>query len=651
MLLLPRIARRYFIFVVLGLCGLYLLGEFLLNTYLMISVDEFWFAHRIYQYKFGLPYRDFAPYKTVSGYYLLLLPLLFSHGIPQALISIKNVLALLNTAVLFIASLWLSRFFSRSAILISLALLILSETFLTYSTQIRVDLLSYWLGLFSLLFLLEKRPVFAGLMLGLAFTFSQKVIWYAAASNAALLFDVYYHELENKKFGSRSKISLLDTSWLHKLCKNLFLFNATFFLPIALYILCWSITADSKTVLNSLFHEAAIMYRLDTYDQARTLFWSIIIYYNPLLFLLWPATLVTLFIAQPDPRAYRLNGLVVVYALTVLCCLIPYKQVFPYYMQVTFPVFFVLYAAFFTWLIKLFREATPPVLLLPSTILIALTGLLLILISSILCKFDLPLVDLLIPAILAGIAGFAVVPRFMHGTQLKNLISPLIAISFVFTGVIYPAFTTLPKYLSLNGSYQKANLRAISTLLQPDGDYLAGIELIYNKNQPIAGLRHLMLPAVEFLAHPTPALRTVMLASLYEDPDASIASVIRALKLSPVKFYVNNYRIAALPQVIKDVLDTEYAHLWGSIYLYAPLIPSGHRVFELKFAGKYRIDAVHPVKINGHLFLPQTQAAFAKKLYISDTAYPFRLRLLVDIHTSQLLSSSFQQDEPERMLI
>ena len=132
-------------------------------------------------------------------------------------------------------------------------------------------------------------------------------------------------------------------------------------------------------------------------------------------------------------------------------------------------------------------------------------------------------------------------------------------------GFIYPLTLVPVKIASLNNDYQQANVQATQALLQDGGDYVAGIELIYNKTQPIAGIRHLMGPAIDYLHAPTPQLKEVMLASLYEDPDATVDTVINALKKSSVKFYVNNYRMNALP--VKKKLSSLRICALGEVFI------------------------------------------------------------------------------------
>lgn len=626
------LSRHYFILGTISLCSAYLLFELFFNAYTNFSVDEFWFAHRIYQYKNSLPYRDFAPYKTVLGYYLLLIPMLFSHGIIDTLIFIKNTIALLNTAVLLGSALWLSRFFSRSAILASLCLLILSELVLSYSTNIRVDLLGYWFCFFSLLLLLEKRYLTAGLLLGLGFITTQKALWYLLASNGAL--GIYW----------------LVAARNLKFIGNIIRFNLITAAVILFYMLIWAAVADWHTVMHSIFYEASVMYHLDWYNNTRIFFWSLILFYNPLLFLLWPLTLVSVLISYDQDYSCHHRLMVIIYAFILLICLIQYKQVFPYYMQITIPLFFVLYAAFFTWLFGIFKPYTSLKIIIGKNGLWAFLWLYLTLIVSLIILLSLPESYLLI-CFIPLLLGFYITHKDNLSADLDRLFRHLIAICIVFMGGVYTLTLFTMKMMSIEGSYQKANINTINTLLQDGSDYVAGIELIYNKTQPIAGLRHLMGPAVDYLYMPTEKLRPVMLDSLYEDPNATVATITKALKTSSVKFYVNNYRIHALPAILLQYLASEYEHYWGSIYLYAPQISAGQKKLTIKFTGKYLIETRYTdsILLDGKRYNVNSIIYLNKGTHLSKAKKAYRLKLLPE-QSRSLFDPQFQQDDLDKIL-
>lgn len=619
--------HNYLIYALICLCFTYLAIEFLFNAYTMFSVDEFWFAHRAYQYKDQLPYRDFAPYKTVIGYYLLLIPMLAAKGIIGTLIFTKNMIAVLNSIILFSGAIWLARFFSKQAILISLMLILFSEVVLSYSTNIRIDLFAYWFCFISFLLLLEKRYVVAGLFIGLGFCTSQKAIWYIMASNIALGLQWLMY--------SRQRESLL----------SIFKFNLAAALILASYIVIWSLFSDLHTVTYSIFKEASAMYQLDWYNNSRRLFWSLTLTYNPLLFLLWPVSLLTLMVSYPSDLQYRQRFFIITYALTVLLCLIPYKQVFPYYMQVTIPVFLILYTSFFQWAIGLFQQRLNLHLMVSSFYISVYLAIYILGIIALLIYFKLPVAYALVCLIPLSLGFYCLRTSSL---ETMTILINIMSITGIFIGLVYPLSLFLGKFVHTENSYQRENIEIVNKLLKNGGDYLAGIDLLYDRDQPITGLKHLMGPAITYLFHPSDKLKAVMLSSLDEDPSVSKASVISALQESNVKLYVNNYRIHALPNEIKDYLYQQYDHLWGSIYYYAPLIKSGRQTVLIKFSGQYQINADHAVYLNHKKYTPHSTIKLINGFYYSQAQENYRLKLLPDV---SLLNPTFQPDNWEKLTL
>lgn len=634
---MPRNSNHshFFILITSALCLFYLGFELFFNHYAMFSVDEFWFAHRIYHYKNALPYRDFQPYKTTLGYYFLLLPMLSGLGIIKTLVLTKHTIAFLNALILFLSSFWLTRFFSRSGILTGLVLIIFSEIFLFYSTQLRVDLFGYWFCFFSLLLLLEKRYFFAGLLIGLGFAATQKAVWYLFASNCAL----------------GACWLLRDNVRQIKLSKIL-VFNSGCFFIIILYLVCWSFVSDWETVFNNVFLDAYSMYQLDWYNAARSVFWKIIIENNPILFLLWPAALFSVLITYNNDKEYSSRLFIVIYSLAILACLVPFKQVFPYYMQVTFPILFLLYAACANWFINSFSSNQVLRAVVPSScVMIMLIAYIAIIVFCVI-KFDLPLAYLsvcLLPIFIFSLL-YARTPLRLEFLKVSVLI--ILFVNFTYVLSLLPT-----RIFYLSGDYQKANLQTMNELLQDDSDYIAGIDLIYNKSQQIAGLKHLMGPAIAYLAAPNEKLKSVMLASLDEDPHATIASVITDLKKSSVKFYVNNYRMMALPAPIKDYLQSEYQHWRGSIYLYSPSILKGNHALQLKFDGHYFIESKKgkTVTLNKRIYLTNTIIKLNKGVIHSYADENFRLSLVPDNilenwHPANFLTDKYKKDRWQQII-
>lgn len=623
----PRLFRDFYTIGAILLCLSYVAFELFYNNYARHSVDDFWFAHAAFRFKNFLPYRDFPPYKTVLGYYFLALPLFFAQTQLQTLLVIKNLIALVNASVLLFAYYLLQRFFSRRSVLISLAMLIFSESVLSYSTNIRVDLFAYWFCLFSLLCILDKRYLLAGILIGLGFATSQKAIWYLVAGNCALFIEF-----------------LLMTRTLKSLTAFA-LFNAGAGGIICMYLIFWSCFVGPQQVYTSVFGEAAAMYHLDWYQSARLLFWSIIVQSNPLLFLLAPITLVSLFVTFSGDDSYRVRVLAITFASTILACLIPYRQVFPYYMQVTYPVFLILYGAFFDWLFSLLTlSKSPQFLWIGNRSLLVLLIAICFLILYLHLLLHLPSAYLLL-TILPMLLAF-----YFHKPSNEWLYLRLVTIPVLFVGFIYPLVLFAVNLADINGDYQRKNIQLVSALTKDGSDYVAGVDLFFYRSQPIAGMKHLMGPAIDFLYQPTPILRRVMLASLDEDPHVSVETIIADLEKSNVKLYVNNYRMMGLPKRLREALAARYQHFWGSIYYYSPTIKSGTKTFTLSFSGYYRIESRDDsICLNGKIYQANRIYFLSKGKMVSVAANDYRLSLLPAIYPLDL-NHIHHEDQWQKMV-
>lgn len=594
--------RFYFVSISLLLC--YLVFTKFYNTYAILNADEFWFSHAAYRYLKAIPYRDFPPYKTVLGYYLLALPLSHSHHFLKNLIFIKNIMGFINAGVLLLGSYFLQKKFHWQAVLLSLGLLIFSEIFLNYATNIRFDLLAYWCCFLALLLILNRQFILSGTLLGLGFLISQKTFWYIASINIGLMLNYFLFRSPCKS----------RRNFLH--------FNVAIATIINSYLIFWSIISDWRTVVKSVFLEAAMMYQLTWYAKAKALFWSYTLSFNPLLFLLVPITWISLFVTYDRDKYYAERFFIIVVTTILLIWLTLYDQVFPYYMQVMYPLFFILYAAFFSWSLPLF-EKTPALKLISladekifTTIILMIDVILFFLIN----RYHLPLYSyLLLPVpILLYISVTA--------CKYQDVIRPLF-FSIIGLVAIYSFLLFCERMMFLNGSYQKANLQIAQALLQKEDNYIAGVDYFYHQPQNVPGLKHLMGPAIEYLYHPSKQLRRVMLPSLDEDPNVSIDVVQEILRRTPVKYYINNYRMMALPPRLRNFLTTYYDHYWGSIYIYAPRVKAGKNYINLKFSGYYQIitEKNSHVKIDDKIFEAGVYY-FTQGNYCSDANHSYRLK-------------------------
>lgn len=320
-------SNRVYFGMIVFICFTYLAMQIVYIRYAIFSMDDLWLAYHTFQYKTGLPYRDFAPYKSVLGYYLCLPLMSFFHGVLTPLLYTKAWLVLLNTFFLVGTSLWMRKFFSPKAIITSLVLIISMPVFLTFSSEIRVDLLAYWLCLISVLCFFEKKYFLAGLCIGIGFLISQKAIWYFIATNGGLA--GYWLMTERTK----------------KMIKNIVLFNVGTFLMLLLYIIFWSYYSSLSTVLRSLFYEPYFIYSVDWYASRRWGLWSFLYETSPGLVLLCPLALIGLIYLPVKNKVF-----IVIYTVVILFFLISCRQPFVYLPLLAVPALFILFSSFFSGL-------------------------------------------------------------------------------------------------------------------------------------------------------------------------------------------------------------------------------------------------------------------------------------------------------------
>jgi hypothetical protein len=103
----------------------------------------------------------------------------------------------------------------------------------------------------------------------------------------------------------------------------------------------------------------------------------------------------------------------------------------------------------------------------------------------------------------------------------------------------------------------------------------------------------------------------------------------------------------ALPDNIKSYLASQYEHYWGSIYLYAPEITSGHQTVHLKFSGTYRIEST-PATVDGKKYAANAMVFLNKGDHASRAQKNYRLKLLPE-NPGRLLKPEFQDDNTDMM--
>lgn len=598
------------------ICFTYLSFQLWYLPYSAYGADEFWFAHHIYQYIHQLPYREFLPYKTVLGYYLLTPPFLISHDVITPLLYVRDELAIINTFFMCVVIIWAGRFFDYKAILLTLILLLANHAFLIYSVDIRVDMLTSWMGLISLLLVLSNRPVLSGIALGISFLISQKALWFWAAIDVALLFQwiIYFR---NNRF--------------------LLLINLAAILTVAIYIFFWSSISSWNTVLNSVFYEGFTQSKITWYSKIYYSCWKTILSNGPLLIFLWPLSTLGILISSSSQRFF-----IFTFTTCVTIFIISYQQAFPYQMVYLFPGFFLLFSDFLTLLGKLLSN--PSGYVINKRLFFWIVSLTMIAIVGVIIALDLQVCYSFIL-----IFPICLYYSIFHSNRLlikETFLSLGMAIIF-FTGVLYPLARFAIIAYSVDGNYQQKIVRMSKQLLKENENFFAGTPLIYDKDEMIDGLKNLIGPAIEYLHHPDPSLLPMMIPSLNLKARTS-EQVLQDLEQTPIKLYINNYRIASLPTTIRKYLYSHFLPFYGSIYIYAPTIKVGNIIFDIKFSGKYQLINMYSTKVYlDHHFLSSNKIIFLSRgLHTSTADFPYRLKLIPD----EILAPQENQDKWYLML-
>jgi hypothetical protein len=321
---IPSSERAFAAWAVACAAG-YLFIQVLYLQRLPLVTDEFDGAYDVYRLRTEIPYVDFAPYKTVAGYYMQLPGLLLGKDVWDGIFHVKYQLAALN-AVLTLLGVWLARpLFSRLSLALALPCWLLMSNWLERSSDLRVDLLTTWPAFFSLLVLLRGRPVLAGLLAALSFLVSQKGIYFIVASGPALAAGVW-----------------LDTDRRRAL-RDALRFGLACALPIGAYFALFSLLATAATTTRVMFLSHGSIAFEQIYPNIRK-FWRASLEQNPGLYALSALGLGSLAVRiGRDLRHTQLFA----YGATLTVLVIWHKQPWPYFFVLIGPTVFLLSASAF----------------------------------------------------------------------------------------------------------------------------------------------------------------------------------------------------------------------------------------------------------------------------------------------------------------
>ncbi len=312
----------------IGLSCLFYFGiEVVYILRLPLVMDEFQGASAVHRLFDQVPYLDFKPYKTVLGYYLELPLMLLTDDPWQQIVFVKLGLALATSISIFFAARMLSRHFSTSAVFLATVVLVSMSTFLERSASLRVDMLTSLFGLFSLLFLMDRRLIVSGVLAGVSFLVSQKGVYFIFCAGSALGTHWLLHDR-----GRRAFVECLR-------------FSASALAPIGAYFAIWAVVASAGIVGHEVFVKNQSIAFTEMYEIRH--YWFQTAARNPYFWIVTILSLGQLFVLRHRrPESFR-DSILLVYGGLLLGLCLWHKQPWPYFFVLVIPTCWVLIASFY----------------------------------------------------------------------------------------------------------------------------------------------------------------------------------------------------------------------------------------------------------------------------------------------------------------
>jgi hypothetical protein len=315
--------EKHFRWLVTILCCGYLAIQIRYITALPLVMDEFNHAAIVSRLLEEVPYRDYAPYKTVLGLYLLLPPVLAFESVWAAMLAAKLEIACLTTFVLWAVAQRLRRCLAPTAILASLLLLCTQSTFLERASELRVDMLAALMGLISLTAFLERRSLLAGATAAGAVLMTQKGAYFVLSLAGASLFQLVYCR-------SRQHVrEILATA-------------AAGTGVVLSYVAFWCVVGDPSNVWQGMVVGPKSI-AFDPLYRSLDTFWMQTLLRNPVFYGVGWAGLVLL-IPRWNNRDDTVGGRLWAYSLILVVLCAWHKQPWPYFFVLLIPTAWVVSA-------------------------------------------------------------------------------------------------------------------------------------------------------------------------------------------------------------------------------------------------------------------------------------------------------------------
>jgi len=214
--------------------------------------------------------------------------------------------------------------------------------------------------------------------------------------------------------------------------------------------------------------------------------------------------------------------------------------------------------------------------------------------------------------------GFVLATRWFDG-ELRDLaardgraLRRAIAL-YIALGVLVP-LSRIPTVLSRDNSAQRATVALAADLLEPADHYLGGLEFIYT---------HRQVPGLSWLDGPR-------LSALDARDDDGLAALARSFVEARPRIVIWNYRIARLPDHLRERIRGTHAPLFGNLLIYSPTLAPGE--LDLWFGGRYALSGPRggAIAIDGRPLSIAGELRLEAGPHTIETGPGYRLHLVPD---------------------
>ncbi|MFN2443261.1 MAG: hypothetical protein ABR517_11315 [Thermoanaerobaculia bacterium] len=184
-----------------------------------------------------------------------------------------------------------------------------------------------------------------------------------------------------------------------------------------------------------------------------------------------------------------------------------------------------------------------------------------------------------------------------------------LVVAILIIGAVLLPLARVPIVLRRDSSVQRRTVLLARQMLEVDHQYLAGVDMVWDRDQPSRDLAWLDLPRLLRFSAAEPS---------------EVRRILNDLRAAPVALIIVNHRLSRLPAPLVSYLRQNFTHWSDCVFVFAPRVKPG--VFELPLEGEYTNESSAAGEIDGKPIEPGEGRHLAKGRHVA-AGGEFTLRL------------------------